>query len=80
MAAKKVSKPKVKKYKSIKTATVGRRVTGSLASRKASTAYSQASRRNTGGGMGSLSDIIVRTINGIKVPISNGSSDKKKRK
>lgn len=79
MAVKKKA-PKVKKYKSIQTATKARRVTGSLASRKTSTAYAQASRRNTAGGAGSLSDIIVRTINGIKVPISNGSSDKKKRK
>jgi hypothetical protein len=73
--------PKVKKYKSIQTATNARRVTGSVASRKVSTAYSQASRRrNQAGGPGSLSDIIVRTINGIKVPISGSSSDKKKKK
>ena len=68
---------KVKKYKSVQTATKARRVTGSLASRKTSTAYSQASRRNSAGGQGSLSDLIVRTINGLKVPIS---SDKKKKK
>lgn len=78
MAVKKKA-PKVKKYKSVQTATKARRVTGSVASRKTSTAYAQASRRNSAGGPGSLSDIIVRTINGIKVPIS-GSSDKKKKK
>jgi len=77
MAVKKKA-AKVKKYKSLQTAKTGRRVTGSLASRKTSTAYAQASRRNTAGGAGSLSDIIVRTINGIKVPIS-GSSNKKKK-
>lgn len=80
MAARKKA-PKVKKYKSIQTATKARRVTGSLASRKTSTAYAQASRRrNTAGGAGSLNDIIIRTINGLKVPVSSGSSDKKKRK
>lgn len=80
MAVKKKSGlPKVKKYKSVQTATKARRVTGSVASRKTSTAYAQASRRrNVAGGPGSLSDIIVRTINGIKVPIS-GSSNKKKK-
>ena len=79
MAVKKKA-PKVKKYKSIQTATKARRVTGSVASRKASTAVSRSSKRGpAAGGPGSLSDIIVRTINGIKVPIS-GSSDKKKKK
>lgn len=81
MAVKKKSGlPKVKKYKSVQTATKARRVTGSVASRKTSTAYSQASRRNSAGGPGSLSDLIVRTINGIKVPIGGSSSDKKKKK
>lgn len=81
MAVKK-KQPKVKKYKSIQTATVGRRVTGSLASRKTSTAVSRASktqRKSGAAGPGSLSDIIVRTINGIKTPI-NTSSDKKKKR
>lgn len=80
MAVKKRT-PKVKKYKSIQTATKARRVTGSLASRKVSTAVSRSSKIKRGpqaGGAGSLSDIIVRTINGIKVPISNGDKKKKK--
>lgn len=80
---------KVKKYKSLQTATTGRRQKGSTASSRTSTAVSRASKssgRGKGGGgnpaltgAGSLSDIIVRTINGIKTPIS-GSSDKKKKK
>ena len=81
---------KVKKYKSLQTATTGRRQKGSTASSRASTAVSRASKpsrsRGKGGGgspaligAGSLSDIIVRTINGIKTPI-NTSSDKKKKK
>jgi len=78
MAVKKKA-PKVKKYKSIQTATKARRVTGSLASRKVSTAVARSPKRGpAAGGPGSLSDIIVRTINGIKVPIKN--SDKKKKK
>jgi hypothetical protein len=79
MAVKRISKPKVKKYKSLQTATVGRRVTGSVASRKSSTAVSRASRKNSGGGAGSLNDIIIRTINGLKVPVSGSSSNKKKK-
>ena len=73
---------KVKKYKSIQTATVGRRQKGSTASSKTSTAVSRASkiqRKSGAAGPGSLSDIIVRTINGIKTPI-NTSSDKKKKR
>jgi hypothetical protein len=74
----------VKKYKSIQTATTGRRVTGSLASRKVSTAVSRASkssaRGKSAGGPGSLGDIIVRTINGIKTPIAPSGDKKKKRK
>lgn len=82
MAVKKKA-PKVKKYKSVQTATKARRVTGSVASRKASTAYYQSTspkiKRSQGaGGPGSLSDIVIRTINGLKVPIS-GSSNKKKK-
>lgn len=80
MAVKKKA-PKVKKYKSIQTATTGRRVTGSVASRKVSTAVSRSNKIKRGpsaGGPGSLSDIIVRTINGLKVPISNGDKKKKK--
>lgn len=80
MAVKKKA-PKVKKYKSIQTATNARRVTGSVASRKVSTAVSRSSKIKRGpqaGGPGSLSDIIVRTINGIKTPISNGDKKKKK--
>jgi len=78
----KKKQPKVKKYKSIQTATVGRRQKGSTASSRVSTAVSRASkpqRKSGAAGPGSLSDIIVRTINGIKTPIS-GSSDKKKKR
>lgn len=80
---------KVKQYKSIQTATTGRRQKGSVASRRVSTAVSRASkssgrggrggRGGSAGGPGSLGDIIIRTINGIATPL-NTSSDRKKKK
>jgi len=71
----------------LQTATNARRVTGSVASRKVSTAVSRASkssgrggRGGSAGGPGSLGDIIIRTINGIATPLNSSSSNKKKKK
>ena len=51
MAAKRTT-PKIKKYKSIQTATNARRVTGSAISRKASTAVSRANKTRGKGSAG----------------------------
>ena len=77
---------KVKKYKSVQSATKARTDRGSVASRRVSSAVNKGSRVKRGGGSfpalggaGSLGDLIIRTINGVATPI-NGSSNKKKKK
>jgi hypothetical protein len=76
---KKSGLPKIKKYKSVQTATNARRVTGSKISRNASTSYAQSQRSRSKGqqGAGSLNDIIIRVINGVRTPISQGQKKKK---
>jgi hypothetical protein len=70
MAVKKPKKPKniTQKTKRYTTKSTGKKSTG------------QGSARRNTGGAGSLTDLVVRTINGIKVPLNTGSSDKKKKK
>jgi hypothetical protein len=65
----------IKKYKSIQTATTGRRVTGSLASRKVSTAVSRESKKT--GGTVSLPSTITKTISGLKTPIKKSTMKRK---
>jgi len=65
----------VKKYKSVQTATVARRVTGSLASRKVSTAVSRESKKT--GRTVSLPNTIKKTISGLKTPIKKSIMKRK---
>lgn len=81
MAVKKKA-AKVKKYKTLKSATKARKTAGSMTTASVST---KASRSGGGGGIvqnykqaQGLANAVIRTINGIKVPISTGSNKKKK--